>query len=465
MSKRVIGTLALSIIMLFSFVLTGCGNTDKQNESQQASTPIVSPSSDTASDESAVSTSEDKNKGITLELLVASSDGSNDGFLNAVKKAEEISGYKITISEYPSDQFENILRTKLATGNAGDLFYCTYGLNVMPADLYAALDGTWVDKITDTSKALCVRNSDGKVVKAPYQGESNFGVVYNKKVLEKAGVKLPMKNYEEFLAACEAIKKIGVTPVHIANKEVWTAQMWLLSSMTGYLNNHPDVVQELADNKLNPADDPTIVKMWDNLNALIDLGYVNSDYMSALIGDSEKAVATGTAAFVCLGDTQYGDFSQGYPDQVADLGMTTAPLWDDANDAFVCTNASGCFLSIPAASKHITEANDFINTMLTEPVMKEYYSVCPGPVPYNDLGFDLPINPWNEEMRDYTKTLTPLASWDNNAYNGELVLNPFWGDFHSNVQSMISGRSAKDSVNAWYKKYSEDAKAKKLSGF
>ena len=86
-------------------------------------------------------------------------------------------------------------------------------------------------------------------------------------------------------------------------------------------------------------------------------------------------------------------------------------------------------------------------------------------MPYDDMGFDLPANAWNKEMRGYSETITPLSDWSNNPFNGELLLNPLWGDFNLQVQSLFAGQPAEEAITAWYKKYSEDAKAKGLAGF
>ncbi|MDC7235118.1 MAG: ABC transporter substrate-binding protein [Spirochaetales bacterium] len=405
-------------------------------------------------------------KEVTLELLIdATYISGNDGFTNALNKAQEMSGIKLNISQYPGDQFENVLRTKLATGNAGDIFICSYGLNVMPAEFYAPLDGPWASKITSVTKPSSIRPSDGALVKVPFSGQSNFGLIYNKEVLKKAGVSLPMKDFSEFTAACEAIKKTGVTPIVVPNGENWTAQIFLLSSLTGYYSNNMDITRKLSRNEMKPQDIPELVQFWKNAAALVEMGYVNDNYMSTMQADGEKAVAEGTAAFMCMIDGSYGNISKAYPDKIDDLGMTTTPLWDDEKDGMVLTNPSALFISVPKSSENIDKAQDFINVMISEPVMKEYYSVVPGAMPYDDMGFDLPANSWNKEMRTYSETITPLSDWSNNPFNGELLLNPLWGDFNLQVQSLFAGLPAEKAVEAWYKKYSQDAKAKGLSGF
>jgi len=448
MKKKAIQTLVVAALTLSLLSLAACGTPATTAASSEAS---VAPTAKEA---------------VTLDLMIdASYVSGNDGFTNALNKAQEISGMKLNISQYPADQLENVIRTKLATGNAGDLFICAYGLNVMPGDLYAPLDGPWASKITSVTKPLCIRSSDGKLVKVPFSGQSNFGLIYNKAVLQKAGVQLPMKNFAEFTAACDAIVKTGVTPIYVPNKDNWTAQIFLLSSMTGFYANNMDITNNLAANKLKPQDVPQLVKFWENAASLVTKGYVNKDYMSGTQADGEKAVSDGTAAFMCMIDGSYGNIAKAYPDKIAGLGMTTTPLWDGEKDAMVLTNPSGMFISVPAASKKIKEANDFINVMITEPVMKAFYDANPGAMPYENMGFDLPMNDWNKEMKGYAATITPLCDWSNNSFDGKTVMNPLWGDFNLQVQALFAGESAKVAVTAWYSKYAADAKAKGIAGF
>ena len=128
-----------------------------------------------------------------------------------------------------------------------------------------------------------------------------------------------MKNYGEFTAALDAIKKTGVTPLYLPNKENWTAQIIFLSSMTGTLANKPGLVDQLSTNKVKPQDVPELVKLWENALSLKTKGYLNSDYMSADLQMGYKAIAEGKVAFMAGGDWFYSDIAKDYKDQLKDI--------------------------------------------------------------------------------------------------------------------------------------------------
>lgn len=449
MRKKKSGVIA-GLLLAAMMTVTACGSQENNANSTSGS----------SGNETQTTNS---NEPMTITAIAQATIAQKPGFEAAVKKVEELASIKLEVTTYPDDQFLNTVKTKLATGDSTDLIFHPYGAYDIPSDLLEPLDGPWASKISDSTKPFTLWKD--KIVKAPYGGQTNMGLIYNKKVLEAAGVKLPMKNFAEFTAAMEAIKKTGVTPFYLPNKENWTAQIIYLSSMTGVLMNTEGLVDKLATNKVKPQDVPTLLKLWENGEEIKKKGFLNEDYMSADKAMAEKAVAEGKAAFFAGLDSFYGDFQKDYPDAVKDLGMTTTPMWDDEKDGFVMTDPSGFFISMPAKAENKDAAKKFIDTFLTQPVLTAYYDLVPGSVPYKDLGYELKQNDWNKEMQGYAALMPSYGDWANSVYDGEPKLNPMWGDFNLQQQNMFAGKSAKDAMTDWYNKYSTDAKAKGFEGF
>ena len=262
----------------------------------------------------------------------------------------------------------------------------------------------------------------------------------------------------------EKIKETGATPLYISAQEQWTPQILLLGSFTTTLLKGT-VVDDLIANRVKPQDTEEIVKIWDNVHALQDKGIINEDYKSATHEMGKKAVANGEAAFYAVTDGAYGEISTEYPDLIDGVGLTTVPMWDNAEDAFVMANRSVRCIAVSKNSKNIDLAKEFVNTCITEEVMKTYYELSPGAAPYNDLGFELPMSSWNEELAQLAENLPSYGDWCNALYDGVPKLNPFFGEFDLRVQSMFTGKSTEEAVTEWYDKYAEDAKAKRVDGF
>ncbi|MFC3801992.1 ABC transporter substrate-binding protein [Cohnella sp. GCM10012308] len=458
--KRVIPLIAAAMLATLA---AGCSNS---NNGGNAASPATSGSASSPSSASASTPAgaASDNAGKTLTIMMSSGDYGPDTLKTTMQAAADQLGVKIKYDIFPDDQMLNIVNTKLATGNAGDIIIHNFGMTDVSAKDLAPLQGDWVDKITDTTKPLTV-NDKGEVLKAPLGGESNMGLLYNKKVLQDAGVTLPIKNYDDFIAAAEKIKAKGVTPVYISNKEVWTAQILLLTTMTAPLVNDESFVDKKIANEAKPSDNPKLAKLFDNVLSLKEKKLINDDYMSATDAMAQEALVNGKAAFYAQMSSTYAALSQNYPDKVGDIGMTYTPLWDDEKDGYVLYGQSSTYMSVSAASENLDLAKQFVSAVLSQPVLTKYYELSPGSAPYKDLGYDLKMSPFNEEMNGYAESLPRLADFTAQRFGGAPKLDPFYGRFNEQIQGLFAGKPVKDTLDAWYKAYADDAKARRLAGF
>lgn len=83
-------------------------------------------------------------------------------------------------------------------------------------------DEEWYDRIDDPVLPI-ISDEDGSIYVLPVSQVTN-GVVYNKTVLENAGVNVgDIRTMDDFKDACEKIKASGVTPFFVGGKDTWTA--------------------------------------------------------------------------------------------------------------------------------------------------------------------------------------------------------------------------------------------------
>lgn len=433
-------------------LLAGCG---------QGGTPASGSSPAPASDNTSGSTAAGER---TLTVTMSSGDFGAGLITQALETVAANNNITLEFEVVPDDQMITVTNTKLSTGNAGDVIVHNLGLTDISAKDLAPLEGEWVDKITSITYPMCVDES-GNVLKAPLGGESNMGFLYNKKVLEEAGVTLPINNYDEFIAACQKIKDAGKTPVYISNQESWTAQILLLCTMTSVFDGNPELIQQLTTNQIKPVDVPELVTLFENALSLKELGYINEDYMSATNDMAFEALANGDCAFYAQMDSAYSSLNDFYPDQIGDLGMMYIPLWNDAADGYVLFGTATNYLSVVGASENLDLAKEFVNAMVSEDGLTVYYDLIPGTAPYTDLSVELNANAFNREMREYAESWPSLREFNNALYDGVPALGNFYGAFSEQIQGMFSGLTVEETLNAWYDAYSADAKALRLEGF
>ncbi len=104
-----------------------------------------------------------------------------------------------------SGSYLDFLRTKDAVGEFPDL------VEMRDTQMFADT-GLIAEMPTDIAvKFKDVPTVNGKVYNAPITLPPPMGIMYSKKLFREAGINQVPKNLEEFMQACEAIKKRGIT--------------------------------------------------------------------------------------------------------------------------------------------------------------------------------------------------------------------------------------------------------------
>ena len=123
---------------------------------------------------------------------------------------------KVTMDNQPGGtEGDNLMKTKLATGEMADVFHYNTGslFQALNPDqnLTPLTDEPWVGELEEDFKSV-VTTPNG-TYGAPVNSTRAGGVLYNKKVYESLGLKVPT-NWSDFVANIEKVKADGkVTPV------------------------------------------------------------------------------------------------------------------------------------------------------------------------------------------------------------------------------------------------------------
>src|SRR3954449_11687895 len=135
----------------------------------------------------------------------------------------------IVISTSPIDSYQTVMRTRLASGNAPDLFLVWPGSGnsmavheIAGLDTLADLSATpWARPLPAMTRSLL--GAGGKVyVWSP--GTDVIGAVYNKAVFAHAGASVP-RTWDELLALCDRFKRAGLSAIAVGNQTPWVAQL------------------------------------------------------------------------------------------------------------------------------------------------------------------------------------------------------------------------------------------------
>jgi raffinose/stachyose/melibiose transport system substrate-binding protein len=126
---------------------------------------------------------------------------------------------------------DNLVKTRLATGEAGDILQYNSGslfqaLN--PTEQLADLtDIAGQANVIDSFKSV-VTASDGTVRGVPFGPAMGGGIYYNKKIYADLGLSVP-KSWAEFMANNEKIKAAGKVAVAQTYGDTWSSQLFVLA--------------------------------------------------------------------------------------------------------------------------------------------------------------------------------------------------------------------------------------------
>lgn len=138
-------------------------------------------------------------------------------------------------------------------------------------------------------------------------------IYYNKDMFRKAGIKTLPANFEEFLAACAALRKAGFTPI------IWNGAFPNMLAngpfSFGFANNvvarHPnDWKARIADGSLDLNTDDA-VDIFAKIKLIADKGYVQRGYMNTSYDEGIRLFAEGKAAMAFQGTWSSGQLMHG----------------------------------------------------------------------------------------------------------------------------------------------------------
>lgn len=356
-------TLALLLTALMLLSLAACAQPAPAAEAAPAAP---------ATEAAAEATEAPVQKDITLTFM-ASQDWVQDAELALAQKFTEQTGIKVDYQIVPSDQYPNLLQTKLNSGECTDIFCSQAGrfdivttLNVAKnaADLTAE---PWVATMEATAAAEVT--AEGKVYGQPMQDTSAvWAIAYNKKIFSDLGLSIP-KSWAEFTAVCDAILATGVTPVYEPVSDGWHHVLWFAEMGAAYEKAEPGLVDALNGNTKKIADSAIMKTAVAQIKEMADKGYWGENYMADVYADQPAKMASGEYAMTVA--------NQGLPQQIADLntgltaddiGFFVIPL---ADNQMLNVNPVGPTRFIYSGSANVEAAKQYL-AFLAQPENLQY---------------------------------------------------------------------------------------------
>ncbi|WP_138750816.1 ABC transporter substrate-binding protein [Paenibacillus sinopodophylli] len=224
-----------------------------------------------------------------------------------------------------ADNYNTMLKTKLAAGDAPDIFDIDLNSNPQFVEngYMAELTGPFLDNLLVVDKS-----KEGKTY-ALRTELTLYSIYYNKDAFAKAGIESPPTTWAEFMEACEKLKAAGIIPVASGYKDSWTLNNMIhvakAPSIGAY---HESWTQDLKSRKTSFVDDQVGFK--DLLNQITYI-YDNSqsDPLGTTWDKAQDLLVSGEAAMIINGSWLPGNIRT--KDADANLGTFPYPWSDDAS--------------------------------------------------------------------------------------------------------------------------------------
>ena len=256
---------------------------------------------------------------------------------------------------------DNLVKTRLATGEAGDILQYNSGslfqaLN--PTVTLADLSGiAGQANILDSFKSV-VTASDGTIRGVPFGPAMGGGIYYNRPIYAELGLSVP-KTWAEFMANNEKIKAAGKVAIAQSFKDTWTSQLFVLADFYNVQAAEPNFAADYTANKAKYATSAAAAAGFQHLEDVFKAGYLNPDFGAATFDDGVRMVALGEAAHYPMLTFAIGNVKQNNPDKVNDVGFFAQPGDDAAKNGLTVWMPAGLY--IPAASENVEAAKAFLD--------------------------------------------------------------------------------------------------------
>lgn len=221
---------------------------------------------------------------------------------------------------------------------------------------------SYVGNLQDSYKKMVTDlYEDEGLYGAPYATNAS-GVLYNKDIFEKAGVKVP-KTWDEFIAAIEKLESAGIQPFELTFKDTWTClPAWNSLAPDLQPTNFTD---DRKKNKTTFAD--THEEIAEKYLKI--LNYAQDDFMGTTYVDGNKAFAEGKAAMMINGNWAISEFKKTNPNMNVD--MFAFPSSNDSSKNYVTSGVDALF-AVAKDSKVKEAANKFVQFIMEKENAEKY---------------------------------------------------------------------------------------------
>ncbi|MDN4473812.1 ABC transporter substrate-binding protein [Demequina zhanjiangensis] len=255
---------------------------------------------------------------------------------------------------------DNLLKTRLATGDAPDMFWYNSGslLQALNPDsqLLNIADQSFLSNVQE-SFIPTVSTANG-TYGVPIDVAGGGGIFYSIPIYEELGLEVPT-TWDEFVANTQAIKDAGYDNALIQSfGDTWTSQIIMLADYYNIYNEDPDWADKYTANEAHYADTPIALRSFEKMQDLADEGLLNKDFASLTFDQALERMANGEGAQYPMLMFAIDTMVDLYPESADNIGYFAIP--GDSASANGLTVWMPPAIYAPADTEHQAEVLRFM---------------------------------------------------------------------------------------------------------
>jgi raffinose/stachyose/melibiose transport system substrate-binding protein len=382
----------------------------------------------------------------TTISVMASQEWIKPAEMELAEKFEEETGIHVDYQIIPSDQYFNVLKTKLNAGEAADIFggqtgksdlQLQYDVETNAVDLSGE---EWTTRIDPA--ALEMSSLNGKVYGAEVWdiiASNYFVTVYNKGIFEDLGISVPA-DFEEFKAACTTIMDAGITPIFEPISDGWHHVLWFPMVGPAFEDAEPGLADSLNANEGTFAGNANMTTGMSQINELYQMGCFGDNALSEAYSDTSTALASGEYAMTVAPLGMPASVTTDFPDVTADtFGFFPIPTF---GNQFQPVHPAGPAKFIYSGSPNIEAAKQFL-AYLMEPENLQY--LLDNEPQFVSLPFTDVTPEWDADQTAFLETYPAKSIVYQDVVN---YVNPQWMDIGRDMVDMFTGGMSPEDVMA-----------------
>lgn len=287
---------------------------------------------------------------------------------------------------------DNIVKTKLATGDMTDVFQYNSGSLMAVLDpaknLVPLTSESFMGNVSDAFKSSVTSGSD--LYGIPFGQAMGGGILYNKKVFSDLGLSVP-KTWDEFMANNAKIKAAGIDPVIQSYGDTWTSQLFVLADFHNVSAVDPDWATKYT------ANDPTAkysvdpaLKGFQRLEAVKKAGYLNKDFASTKYEQGLQKLVKGEGAQYPMLTFAISAYVAMADDAAENIGFFAQPGDDAASYGLTAWSPGALYIPTTTTGDKLEAAKKFLAWTATPEACDAQSAAVTPTGPYMINGSTLP---------------------------------------------------------------------------